>query len=88
MTKIETAIITFNDWSKPYTFFKTVSEKLSGDDLILFQDIWQKANDPEVWSVHDIILSCKITQTFIVNNYGLEEHATTQIVRAITYDWK
>ena len=88
MTKIETAITAFDNWAKPYEFFKSVSEKLSGDDLVLFQDIWEKAIDREIWRIHDLILACKITHTFIRDNYRLDDHAIGLIVRAASYDWK
>lgn len=88
MTNIENAIITFDDWTKPYEFFKSVSEKLSGDDLVLFQEIWGEAINREIWRIHDLILACKITHTFIRDNYALDDHTIGLIVRAASYDWK
>lgn len=88
MTNLETVILAFKDWAKPYTFYKSTSEKLSGDDLTLFQEIWEKAGDAEIWRIHDQVLACKITQTFVRENYGLDDNAIAKIVRAITYDWK
>ncbi len=88
MTNLETTIIAFKDWSKPYEFFKNVSEKLSGEELALFQEIWQKASDAEIWRVHDLILACKIAHTFIRNNYDLHDNAIGPIVRAISYQWR
>lgn len=78
----------FEDWSQPKSFFKSISEKLPQDDSKLFKEIWETANDTEIWSVHDQILSCRITQTLIRNTYGLDDSVTAKIVRAITHYWK
>lgn len=88
MTNLEAKILAFDDWTKPYTFFKTIAEKLPEDELALFQEIWEKASDREIWRIHDLILACKITQTFVRDTYGLDDNAIARIVRAISYDWK
>ncbi|WP_296143495.1 hypothetical protein [uncultured Flavobacterium sp.] len=88
MTNLETTIIAFEDWSKPYEFFKSVSEKLSSEELALFQEIWNKASDPEIWKGLDIVLGCKTAHNFIRTNYALDEHAIGLMVRAISYQWR
>ena len=88
MTNLETTILNIKSLEKPYDFFKNVSEKLSAEELALFQDIWEKASDVEIWRVHDLILACKIAHTFIRNNYDLDENAIGPIVGAISYQWR
>jgi len=88
MTNLETTIIAFKDWTKPDEFFKNVSEKLSSEELALFQEIWEKASDPEIWKHVDLVLGCKAAHNFIRTNYTLDEHAIGLMVGAISFDWR
>lgn len=88
MTDLEIKILAFENWDEPQTFFQSVSDQLSENDSILFREIWENANDKDIWQIHDLILACKITQTFVRESYGLDDNAIARIVRAITYNWR
>ena len=88
MTNLENTIIAYENWITSEEFFNFISEKVTGEDLILFQEIWHKASDPEIWKGLDIVLGCKTAHNFIRNNYALDEHAIGLMVRAISYQWR
>jgi|GEM_PF-6001160 len=88
MTNLETTIIAYDDWTTSEEFFNSISEKVTEKDLILFQEIWNKASNPEIWKGLDIVLGCKTAHNFIRNNYVLDEQAMGKIVGAISMDWR
>lgn len=87
MKSIEDAILEFDNWDEPKTFYDRVCASLQGENLLLFQEIWKKADDAEHWQHLDIVLGCKTTHNFIRNNYNLEESAIGTLVRAISCNW-
>ena len=90
MKILEDKILRFDNWSQPWTFYEFVSKnkKLTKTELNLFNEIWVKAGDFELWNNGDILLNCKTSQAFIEKNYGLTNEAITNIVRALSYEWK
>jgi hypothetical protein len=90
MKTLEDKILSFDNWSQPWTFNEFVSNDhtLSESELKLFNEIWTKAGDSELWNSADLILCCKASQIFIAENYDLTDKAIANIVRALTYQWK
>ena len=84
---IENAILEFDNWNNPDTFYESVCASLQDENLKLFQEIWKRADDAEHWKHLDIVLGCKATHNFIRNNYDLDEHIIGTIVRAVSYKW-
>lgn len=90
MLALQNKILSFNNWSQPWTFHEFVSgdKTLPETDLHVFNEIWTKAGDAEFWNNADLILCCKASQLFITQNYDLTERAVANIVRALAYQWK
>ena len=90
MKTLEDIILHFDNWTQPWTFHEFVSTNkiLNKTELELFDEIWAKAGDIELWNNADLILGCKATQIFIAENYDLSDKAIAYIVRALTYQWK
>jgi hypothetical protein len=90
MKTLEDKILSFNNWSKPWTFHEFVSsdKTLTDSELILFNEIWTKAGDFEWWNNSDLILGCKASHTFISKNYKLKDATIDNVVRALSYQWK
>ena len=72
MTNLEITIIAYENWTTSQEFYSYISENVTGKDLILFQEIWSKASDPEIWKGLDIVLGCKTAHNFIHQ----KDHAT------------
>lgn len=90
MKTLEDKILNFDNWAQPWTFHEFVSndKTLTEPELSLFNEIWTKAGDFELWNNSDLILGCKASQTFISKNYNLKDTTITNIVRALSYQWK
>jgi hypothetical protein len=90
MNALENKIISFDDWTQPWTFYQIVSSDptLSPIESAIFQEIWTRAGDPELWNNSDPILCAKASHNFIQSNYNLSDQAITTIVRALSYQWK
>jgi len=90
MTNLENVILSFDQWSCPWTFYEFVLKNplLDENSKLLFEKIWKEAGDFELWNYSDLVLSCKISQNFIRKNYNLDEEATAYIVRGLSYQWR
>ncbi|MGJ1286437.1 hypothetical protein ACR79P_21770 [Sphingobacterium spiritivorum] len=90
MKNLEDKIISFDDWSQPWTFHGFVSDNkiLSTDEVNLFNKIWKEAGDAELWKYSDLTLGCKASHTYIEKHYVLADKAIANIVRALSYEWK
>lgn len=88
MENIENVILSFKS-SYPWEFYKYVmTSELNQEEKNLFNEIWTKAGDFELWNFSDLILACKSSQSFIRENYKLSEEAIAKVVNAISYSWK
>jgi hypothetical protein len=90
MKKLETKIAEFNDWSHPWTFYAFVSGdcEINSSELAQFRELWEKASAFEHWNSVDLILGRKACHYFLAENYSLTEDTITNIVRAISYQWR
>ncbi|MEO5911761.1 MAG: hypothetical protein ABIP95_12800 [Pelobium sp.] len=90
MKMLENKILSFENWSRPWTFHDFVMEDktLTKNELNLFSEIWIKASDFELWNESDLILGSKASEKVIKKNYYLTTQAIANIVRAISYQWK
>ena len=90
MKRLEVKILEFDNWSQPWTFYGFVSSEksLNISDLNLFNEVWTNAGAYEFWNNTDLIQSCKASQTYISENYQLQNNVITNIVRALSYQWK
>jgi len=90
MKTLEDKILSFENWTQPWKFheFVTNDKTLTEVELSLFNEIWTKAGDFELWNNSDLILGCKASQTFISENYNLKDATIANIVRALSYQWK
>lgn len=90
MKTLEDKILSFDNWTQPWTFHEFVSsdKTLTEPELSLFNEIWTKAGDFELWYYSDLILGCKASQRFISENYNLKDTTIANIVRALSYQWK
>lgn len=90
METLEEKILTFDNWTQPWKFHEFVSRDntLTELELSLFNEIWTKAGDFELWNNSDFILGCKASETFILENYNLKDATIAYIVRALSYQWK
>ena len=89
MSDIETKISNFNNWGQPWTFhtFVCSDQSISLKSIELFNEIWIKASDFELWHNDDLILGCRASHKFILDNYSLTDETIAKIVRAISYEW-
>ncbi|WP_293915362.1 MULTISPECIES: hypothetical protein [unclassified Sphingobacterium] len=90
MKTLEDKILSFNDWSKPWTFhaFVLMDKALREDEVNLFNKIWTEAGDGELWKNQDLVSGCKASQTYIKKHYNLADKAVANIVIALSYEWK
>lgn len=90
MNNLEEKILSFDNWPKPWTFreFITNDKALNENELNLFNEIWVKAGEAELWKNYDLVLGCKVSHRFISENYNLDDKAIANIVRALSYEWK
>ena len=90
MTNLENIILSFDQWSNPWTFYEFVSNNplLDENSKSLFEKIWKEAGDFELWNDADLVLACKSSQVFIRKSYNLNEEATACIVRGLSYQWR
>jgi hypothetical protein len=90
MEDLQTAILSFDNWTEPWTFYEFISSsrEITLTDLELFHEIWTKASDFNLWNFKDLALGCKTSYQFIQDNYHLTEETANKIVRAISYQWK
>lgn len=87
---INDVILLFDNWSQPWTFKTFVNEnsQLSDAEKELFKSIWNVASDSSNWKDCDLISGCKITQNRLMKFFSLSEDAITNIVRAVSYEWR
>lgn len=88
--KLEDRIVSFDNWSQPWTFYEFVSndETLTELEINLFNEIWRTAGDFKFWNNSDLILGCKASQMFIAKQYDLTDKSITNIIRALSYQWE
>ena len=90
MTNLEKIILSFDQWSYPWTFYEFVLNNplLDKDSKLLFEKIWKEAGKFELWNYCDLVLGCKCCQQFIRENYELDEKAIANVVRSLSYEWR
>ena len=90
MKKLAQIILSFDNWTQPRTLYTFVldSELLDENTKLIFKEMWEKANNFDIWNVSDLILGCKVSHKLLADNYDLEDNAIANIVRAISYQWK
>ena len=90
METLENKIISFQNWSLPWTFYDfIISDKtLNESELNLFKEIWNTASDFELWNERDLTLGCEASRKYVTKNYNLSDIAVANIIRAISYQWK
>ena len=90
MKELNNAILPFDDWSHPWTFYEKVcsDKSLKMEDLKLFEEIWLCANDFKLWN-YELINTGSIKATiFFKDKYRLTNNAIENIIKAIAYNWK
>ena len=90
MKTLEDKILSFANWTQPWKFYEFVTNDkiLTDTEINLFNEIWKKAGDFELWNNCDLILGYKASQTFIAKHYNLTDESIANIVRALSYQWK
>ena len=90
MKDLQTAILSFDNWEEPWTFYEFISSnrEITSTDLELFQGIWTKASDFHLWNFKQPALGYKTSYQFIQDTFHLTDETTNKIVRAISYQWK
>ncbi len=90
MNSLETEILTFNNWSQPWTFVNYISESetLSDSDKLYFQQVWKTALDNSTWIDADLSSCSELTIDRLKTLFPLNEEAIKALVRAASYDWK
>lgn len=90
MKTLEDKILSFDNWTNPWTFHEFISndKTLTEPELSLFYEIWTKAGNFALWNNSDLNLDCKASQTFISKNYNLKDTTIANIVQALSYQWK
>lgn len=90
VTTLEDKILSFDNWTRPWTFHEFISsdKTLTPQELKLFNEIWTRAGRFELWNNSDLVLCTKVSQAFILEEYNIADKATAIIVRALSYQWK
>ncbi|MDT0553708.1 hypothetical protein [Urechidicola vernalis] len=88
MKSLENKILLFDNWSKPWTFKKSIEDTLNKNELNLFKEICIKAGDFQLWNYSDLLVGCSMCERFLKDRYELSDEAITNIVRALSYEWK
>ena len=90
MKTLEDKILSFNNWSSPWTFYDFVCDEktLSASEVNLFNEIWTKAGKFELWNDSDLALCSKASQAFILKEYNLKDEVAVNIAKALSYQWK
>lgn len=90
MKPLDTLILSFNNWSSPWTFYDFIynSSALGEKDKELFQTIWTAALENENWLQFDLITGCKNAQSRLSSNFELCNEAILSVVRAASFEWK
>lgn len=90
MKALENKILSFSNWSQPWTFRAYIlkSGTLTDAEINLFDEIWTRAGDSELWNKSDLTLCAKASEELIAKNYNLADTAIANIVRALSYQWK
>ena len=88
MKALENKILRFDNWSQPWTFKKSIEDTLNEKELNLFKEIYVKAGNVQLWNYSDLLVGCSKCERFLKDNYNLSEKAISNIVRALSYEWK
>lgn len=90
MKNLETIILSFDNWTQPWTFFDQIcgDKNLNNDELKLFKEIWIKASDFKFWNYSDLAIGGKASHNFIKDVYKLPDAVISKIVNAIAYQWR
>lgn len=90
MKPLEAAILSFDSWSLPWTFFSFVinNHSLTNKDKELFRSIWLTAIDSENWKNSNLEKGSKLTESRLKQLYKLTDNTVSNIIRAASYQWK
>lgn len=88
MKTLEDKIMQFDDWSKPWTFKKSVEESLTASELNLFKEMWLKAGSFELWNNSDLKSASETSQKYLKEHYSLSAQAIANMIRALAYEWQ
>ena len=90
MDNVSLIIESFNDWGKPWTFYKYVinNPKISEDEKNEFSKIYKDASEFELWNFPDLSEGAKNSTLYLKKNTPFTDEAIKQIVNAIAYEWK
>ena len=90
MKHLSHIIENFSDWSKPWTFYKSIlnNTELNDAEKEFFSKIYKKASNYEIWNYSDLTIGAKNSRFFLRNNTDFSEKTIKQIVNAIAYEWK
>ena len=67
METLDNKIVSFQNWSLPWTFYDfIISDKtLNESELNLFKEIWNTASDFELWNERDLTLGCEASRKYV-----------------------
>ncbi|THJ25563.1 MAG: hypothetical protein CAF45_000580 [Nitrospira sp. CG24E] len=85
------AVDSFTEWSAPWTFRKSIREKLASEpeQIARFEALVSEASRFEHWNAGDLELGCKIAHTATKKKFpDVDDRVIGPIVRAASYDWK
>lgn len=90
MDNVSLIIESFNDWGKPWIFYRYVinNPQISKEEKNEFKKIYKQASDFELWNFPDLAEGAKNSTKYLEANTNFSEKAIKQIVNAIAYEWR
>ena len=86
------AIESFDSWNTPWEFAKSVSVALASDpsDCLLFEQVWAKACDREIWLPTDSLGSGAVAAESALSASfpWLSPMASQQLAKGASYQWR
>ena len=88
MTNLEKVIVSF-DGNRESIFLKYIenSAKLTKQEKLLLNEIWQSASRFEIWNFKNINVGRQHAIKFLRKNYSLCAEANDVLTNAISYEW-
>ena len=90
MKTLDDVILSFDDWTHPWTFNEFVinSTSLTAQDKSYFNQIWTAAVDSHNWKNADLGLCSEIARNRLIKEFSIVDKVTENIVRAAAYQWR
>lgn len=90
MKELEDIIESFNDWSKPWIFYKFIinNNKIPSDQKNYFKQLYKEVSEFKLWNNSDLNVSINNCTALLTEKSNLRQKSIDQIINTIAYEWR